>query len=110
MASIFKPKYTKPIPPGAQIVTRNGKPQARFQRRGKTVVAPLTEDGTKLLLERRQWHVRYKNADNQWQTVRGYTDYKATEQLAGDLERRAARQQQGWIAPNEHHVRLPLLE
>ncbi len=35
MASIYKPTYTKPIPPGAEIVTRKGQPHARLcvQRR-----------------------------------------------------------------------------
>ena len=40
----------------------------------------------------------------------GYTDRKATDQLAAELERRAARQAEGLIDPYEDHRKRPLLD
>src|SRR5262249_29611759 len=110
MASVFKPTYTKPIPPAAEIVTIKGKPHARLKRRGRTLTVPLTDDGTKLLIERKQWHVRYRDADGRWVTVKGYTDRQATDQLAAELVRRAERKEQGLIDPFEEQRRRPLAE
>jgi hypothetical protein len=55
MASIFKRSYKRPIPPGAEIVTRRGDKYARWKdRRGRTKSAPLAEDGRQIVLEYRQ--------------------------------------------------------
>jgi hypothetical protein len=92
MARVFKPTYTKPLPPDATITTHNGRPHARFKdRRGRTVLAPLTEDGQKVLLENRKWYVEYRDASGVVRKVPGFADKKATEQLAADLEKKAAR-------------------
>ena len=43
---MFKKTYTKPIPAGAQIVTRDGKPHAKFKGKGdaeKMLVAQLKD-------------------------------------------------------------------
>jgi hypothetical protein len=92
--SLFKPTYTKPIPEAAEIVTKEGKRFARFSDpRGRKVLAPLTEDGTKILLESRKWYVKYKDAAGVERKKPGYTDRGATEQLAANL--RAPRRPPG---------------
>ena len=86
MASIYKPTYTKPIPPGAEIVTRKGTRYARVRdRRGKLRSEPLTKDGTKLLVEQKKWRIEYADANGIRQRVAGYTDRKATESKALNL-------------------------
>lgn len=41
MAHVFKPTYTKPIPPDAKIIAnRKGQRLARFKHDGKTIEAP----------------------------------------------------------------------
>lgn len=50
MARVFKPTYVKPIPADAEIVKRDGKLHARFRRRNKLIVAPLTESGQRILI------------------------------------------------------------
>ncbi len=88
MASVYKPTYTKPIPPDAEIVTRQGRRHARYRdRRSKLRTELLTADGTKLLLEQKKWRIEYTDAQDKRRRVSGYTDRKATEQLASDLER-----------------------
>src|SRR5690242_11287100 len=100
MARVFKPTYPKPIPPGAQIVTHDDRPHARFEdRKGKAVLAPLTEDGQQVLLEARKWYVEYRDANGVRRRVPGYVDHKATEQLAARLERRAAQKIEGLLDP-----------
>jgi hypothetical protein len=42
--------YSKPIPPGAAIVTHRGKPHARFTEDGQSAVAPLTRKGDRIRL------------------------------------------------------------
>ena len=111
MARVFKPTYPKPLPADAKIVQHNGRPHARFldRRRGKTMLAPLTEDGQRILLETRKWYIEYRNADGV-QKVPGFTDRKATDQLAAELEHRAARQTVGMVDPFEEHRKRPLLD
>jgi hypothetical protein len=111
MARIYKPTYPKPIPVGAKIIQQDGKPYARFtNRRGKSMLAPLTKDGQGILLETRKWYVDYRDASGAPQTVPGYTDRMATDQLAARLERHAARQQEGMVDPFAEHLRRPLAE
>jgi hypothetical protein len=77
VATIFKPKYTKPIPADAEIITRDGKPHARFKNpRGKTVTLPLTEDGTKVLIENRKWYIEYRDGNGKLHRVPGFSDRK----------------------------------
>ena len=46
MASLRRQCYTRPVPAGAELITRNGKPAARFAGAdGKPVVGVLTADG-----------------------------------------------------------------
>jgi excisionase family DNA binding protein len=110
MARVFKPTYPKPVPTGAKIVNIDGRPHARFRRGGKAVTAPLTEDGTRVLLETRKWYVEVRDAAGVLKKVAGFTDKEATQQLAAELERRAARQQVGLVDPYEVHRRRPLAE
>jgi hypothetical protein len=54
MASIYRRTYKRPIPDGAEIVTRKGKRLARWKdKHGHTKSAPLAEDGRQIVLERR---------------------------------------------------------
>ncbi len=102
MARVFKQTYTKPLPDGAELLTRKGKRVARFKnRKGKTVTAPLSKDGTKVILETAKFYIEYRDADDIVRRVPGYTDEKATEQEAARLEREAAQRKTGLI---DRHV------
>ncbi len=109
MARIFKPTYPKPLPADAKILQHNGRPHAQFRdRRGKLTMAPLTEDGQRVLLETQKWYVEYRDSSGLVRRKPGYTDKKATDQLAAKLERRAAHQAEGLIDPYEDHRKRPL--
>ena len=110
MAHVYKPTYTKPIPKDAKIIERKGQRLARFKKAGKTVDAPLTEDGSKVILESPIYHVRYKATDGTWKREKGYTDKDATQALGVRLERNAARGKEGLDDPFAEHNRRPLAE
>ena len=110
MAHVFKPTYTKPVPAEAEIVTKKGERFARIKKDGKTVLAPLSEDGTKIVLESRIYHVRYKAQDGTWKRAKGYSDKDATQALGVRLERGVARGIENLDDPYEDHNRRSLAE
>lgn len=98
MASIFRRTYKRPIPDGAEILTRKGQRIARWKdKRGRTKSAPLAEDGKQIVLEYRQWYIEYEGTGGRRIRVKGYTDREATEALARDKEKLAARIRQGCV-------------
>lgn len=108
--SVFKPTYTQTIPKTAKIVTKESLQFARFKRRGRTIEAPLTDDGQKIRVETEEWYVRYKDANGKWQRRKGYTDKAATEKLAVEIQQRVDRRQSGVADPFEDHHRRPIME
>jgi hypothetical protein len=51
MSNLRRVPYTKPLPADAQLFTRRGQRFARFKTTcGKTIEAPLTEDGQRIKL------------------------------------------------------------
>src|SRR5262249_34566546 len=102
MASVFRQTYKRPVPEGAEIVTRKvkGKPQrfARWKdRRGRTKTAPLSEDGKSIVLFYNCWYYAYRGANGRRIVVQGYPDKEATAKLARDQEKLAARIKQGLV-------------
>ena len=114
MASIFKPTYTKPLPPNPVIVQRKRDgvkcPHVRITKRGTTAYYPLTEKGDRYLVPLTKWYVRYLDHNGDEQTVPGYADRRATEQLAARLEREAAQRAEGLAGPQDGHHRRPLAD
>ncbi|WP_164103222.1 hypothetical protein [Candidatus Laterigemmans baculatus] len=68
MASVFKKKTTRPLPEGAEIVTRKGERIARWKlRNGKTRTAPVTvgKDGTeRITTEAATYTAKYRDGDD----------------------------------------------
>ena len=111
MATIRKGSYTRPIPEGAKLITKDGKQFARFKHKGRLVTAPLTKDGKKARVETTEWYIRYKDpADGKWKERRGYTDRRATETLAAELQQRLDRRASGHADPFEEQHLRPLVE
>jgi len=109
LAHIFKPTYTAPVPDGATITTKGGKPVARFSRGGRMIDAPLTADGQRVRLETAEWWIRFK-VGREWKRVKGFTDRRATEARAVKLENRAAQEAAGIADPFADHQARPLPE
>jgi integrase len=111
MSSLRRMPYTKPIPPGAEIITRNGKRLARFKdKKGRTVTAPLTEDGQRIRLLSRKFYGTFKDKHGNEKTMPLFTDEVASGQKLAELERKAIMRQAGCGDPFEEHNKRPLAD
>lgn len=111
MARLFRPVYTKPVPPHAQEFTRDGRRWVRWTLRRKRKPAEgqerlakfkaskardggdyreaeLTDDGTRIRLQSKTWHGEYTDP-NGLQTVPLSADKLVAEQMLGELIRKA---------------------
>src|SRR5262245_49907827 len=99
MASVFKPTRPFKLPVDAILVESEGKPHVHLTERGRSVYYPLTKDGAKYLRPAKRWYVEYRDHNGYLRREKGFTDKKATEALATELERTAERKRVGLIDP-----------
>lgn len=94
MGTVYRKSFTKPLPAGAEILTRQ---DARFARwkdaAGKTRTARLTtgKDGTvRIVVESRTFVAKYRDGSGIVRTTAtGCRDETAARRMLGDFERRA---------------------
>jgi len=108
MARIFRATYVKmrTVKDRKGRVVYDLKNGRRVARRAPV----LGKDGKTVLAESRKWYVEYRDADGIVRRVPGFTDRKATEQLAAKLEREAAQRKTGLIDRHAEHRKRPLSE
>lgn len=108
MGSVYRKSFTKPIPPGAEIITRQGVRLARWKVGGKARTAPVItgQDGTeRIRVESSTFIAKYRDGDNLIVEVpTGCRTEDAARQVLADLERKAERQRAGLITPGEARV------
>ena len=110
MARIFRHTYTKPLPENAEIFTRKGKKYARFKNaKNKTTTALLSQDNKKIIIETSKWYIEYRDNNDVTKRVPGFTDRKATEQYASEVEKNAERVRSGY-RPKEREQLNRLLQ
>ena len=64
MATIFREKWRRPIPDGAQITERRGKKVAGWtDSQGRRQSAELDKDGKRIVSYYPHWFARYRDAD-----------------------------------------------
>lgn len=118
MGTIFKKTVTRPLPAGAEIVTRQGARIARWKVRGKTRTAPIItgQDGTdRIRVESSTFIAKYRDGSNLVVEVpTGCRTEDAARQVLADLERQAERQRAGLITASEartaEHLGRPIGE
>lgn len=111
MASIFRQTYKRPVPEGAEIVARKGERLARWKdKRGRTKTAPLSEDGSQIVLQYRCWYIAYEGVNGRRITVKGFTDRTATEQLARDKVKLAERIRSGAVQVDMNRLSMATSE
>ena len=108
MPKPYKVFSTRPLPADADVVEHEGKPHARMRERGKSVLYAITKDGAKYLCPSKRWYFDIPDANGKPKRVKGFTDLKATEQLANEKARKSERLRSGYADPAEEHVRRPL--
>jgi integrase len=111
VASLLRPTYTRPIPPGAEIVTHKGKRHARFKGDdGKTVLAPLTKDGKRCRVKAEKWYGQYKDEAEVQHRVPLSADKTVAQQMLNELVKKAELAKVGISDPFEKHRKRPLAE
>ena len=91
MARVFKPTYPK-----------------RKMVNGKRVT--VTRDGKTVYEKQTKWYVQYRDAQDKLVLVPGYTDKRATEQMAAKLEREAELERSGVVDQYAKHRKRSLTE
>ena len=110
MPKPFRVFSTRPLPTDAEILQHEGKPHVRKKDRGRAVLYRLTADGRGFLKPSKAWYFKYRDAVGTVRRVKGFSDLKATKQLAAVTERKASRTKAGLIDPVEEHARRPLVD
>ncbi|CEF48213.1 unnamed protein product [uncultured bacterium] len=101
MGSVFRQKVTRPLPAGAEVVTRNGERVARWRARGKPRTAPLRtgEDGSdRVLTEARTYTARFRDHTGKVVTrPTGCKDEQAARQMLAAWEREVEQVKAGTL-------------
>jgi integrase len=116
MGAVFKKTTTRPVPAGAEIITKNGVRLARWRVRGKTRTAPLTtgNDGQdRIAVESPYYVAKYRDGTGAVCVVStGCRDEQAARKVLADLERKAELIRSGVITQDEEatgrHASTPL--
>ena len=110
---------TRPLPPGAEFITRKGVRLARWRDgKGKIRTAPVTteRDGTERIREESStYFARHRDGNGVVvETPTGCRDESAARQVLADLERRAERVRSGLLTSAEariaEHLTTPIGE
>jgi len=109
MASIFKNTITRRIPDDAQQVVKSNKTFVRIVRRGKQVLFPVAECGSRYKEQSKCWYIKYRTEDGSWRRVRGFNDKSATTQLAARLERQRDQLDAGLIDRHDEAMKRSLM-
>jgi hypothetical protein len=119
MGSLFKKTVTRPLPPGAEILTRQGQRVARWRDgKGKMRTAPVTtgQNGADRIRDESATYVaRYRNGNGLVVEVStGCRDKTAAQSVLADLERQAERVRAKLLTPAEartaEHLSRPIGE
>jgi len=119
MGSLFKKTVTRPLPPGAEIITRQGERLARWRDgKGKMRTAPVTtgQNGADRIRDESGTYVgRYRDGNGLVVEVStGCRDKTAAHSVLADLERQAEKVRAGLLTPAEarisEHLGKPIAE
>lgn len=110
MPKPFKLFSARPRPPDADLIDYEGTLHVRLRDgRNRVILCRLSKDGRSYLRPSKCWYFDLRDL-HRVRRVKGFTDLKATEQLAAEMERKVARARAGLIDSAEEHVRRPLLD
>src|SRR5262249_43381379 len=119
MGSLFKKTVTRPLPAGAEIITRQGVKLARWRHsKCKVRTAPVTtgQNGADRIRDESATYVaRYRDGNGLVVEVStGCRDKTAAQAVLSDLERQAEKVRAGLITPAEartaEHLGKPIAE
>ena len=108
MATLFKPDRPYPMPAGAEVFDRDGKPHIRLREGGKTVYYPVTADGKKYLKPAAKWAADVRFADGTRKRVRFSPNRDAAAQMLASLLKRIENEKAGVRTEYVDHAKRPL--
>ncbi len=108
MGTVFKPVVTRPLPPGAQVVEREGKRTAKWTTaRGgiRTADVRTTPRGDCVVIESGKYLARFRDGQGVTKTVpTDCRDLMAARAVLGELERRAELVRAGIVTPAQDAI------
>ena len=109
MPQIFRPRYTRELPPHAEKCTRGGKPAWRWLKRGGgfNYGVPIGKPG-RVVVEVDRYRYRFTGPDGSRVEGWGYADRAATEALVVKLLTQAERIHAGILPPEAARPRLTI--
>jgi len=110
MATLLKPVYTVRLPANPQFETKDGKKNLQLVVRGRKVLYPVTECGTKYRRQASKWYGQFTDGNGITQRVPLCADKGAAQQKLNELVKRADRQRLGVFDPTEDHAQRPLTD
>ena len=106
MATIYREKYRRPIPEGAEIGMFRGKKVVRWTGGGgRTMVGELEKDGKRVVFQYENWFARFRDADGVMRRVTtGCRDQQAARQVLANIISEVEKIKAGIISREEAHV------
>lgn len=106
MATIYREKWRRPIPDGAQVIERRGKKVAGWtDSQGRRQSAELDGGGKRVVSYYPHWFARYRDADGVMRRVStGCTDSDAAKQFLAKLVAETEKVKVGIISREESRV------
>lgn len=103
MANLYKKTYPVPMPTGAEVIQRRGKPLLRWtDKRGNTKTSPLADDGKRMMYVSDVWYARYKDVTGRERRVStGCRDEQAARKKLADIIAEQEKLRVGFITPEE---------
>lgn len=101
MAFLYRPKYTRDIPPHARPTVIGGVPHVRWTARGgREILASISpSDPSKCVVESPVWWVEYRDHENARRYEKCYRDREASERKRLDIMARVDRVRAGQLSP-----------
>lgn len=98
MAHIFRQKYTKPIPPGANRVKIRGAPYVSWISRGRKIVWPVSpDDPGRYAAQSATYSIRWKDSEGGWHVEHVSTVRSIAERRKLEIEEREERIRHGLL-------------
>ncbi len=102
MASVYRPHYTRSLPPTATTsTTSKGETVARWKGRGGEILEGLILPNGRVRIRSAVYLIEYKDHTGALVRVPGFKDKAASKSLGAELERKAARVRAGLEAPTQ---------
>ncbi|WP_246173787.1 tyrosine-type recombinase/integrase [Limnoglobus roseus] len=107
---MYKPTFTKKLPPNPDIVDRDGKAHVRIREGGRAVLYPVTACGTMYLKELDTWYAKVRQPNGKRKPVPLSPNKRAAEIMLGEMLQAIEMGKAGAVDPFREHAVTPLAD